>query len=257
MSEEYSDFTLHIKKKLGVDLGLYKETQMKRRITSLRNKRGYANFHTYGLAMDKDQLLLQEFVDRLTINVSEFYRNPKRWHVLQQKILPMLVQHTKEITIWSAACSTGEEPYSLAMVLREYFPNHAFKIIATDIDEQVLAKAKQGVYREQALKGLPNELKAKYFTAQHGLYHVDRKLKKMIEFRKHNLLADRYPNKVDLIVCRNVLIYFTDGAKETIYTNFSESLVDHGVLFVGSTEQIFTPQTYNFSLIDTFFYQKN
>ncbi|WP_404452847.1 protein-glutamate O-methyltransferase CheR [Virgibacillus necropolis] len=256
MSEEYNEFILQIKRKLGVDLSLYKETQMKRRITSLRDRRGYTNFHTYGVAMNKDHLLLQEFVDRLTINVSEFYRNPKRWHILQSKILPLLFQGTEEITIWSAACSTGEEPYSLAMVLTEYFPNHTFKIIATDIDEQALAKAKQGIYQEQALKDLPTELKNKYFTVHHDLYHIDPKLKRMILFKKHNLLADRFPNKVNLIVCRNVLIYFTDTAKEIIYSNFSKSLVENGVLFVGSTEQIFTPQTHNLSLIDTFFYQK-
>lgn len=257
MAEEYHEFTLYVKRKLGIDLGLYKETQMKRRITSLRDKRGFSNFHTYGLELDKDVLLLQEFVDKLTINVSEFYRNPKRWQILQQKIVPLLFQNTKEITIWSAACSTGEESYSLAMVLTEYFPNNKFKIIATDIDEQALAKAKQGIYQEQALKDLPTQLKNKYFTGQLGLYHVDPKLKNMIQFKKHNLLADRYPSKVDLIVCRNVLIYFTEGAKEIIYSNFSQSLVDRGVLFVGSTEQIFTPQTYNLKLIDTFFYQKN
>lgn len=256
MSEEYSEFITHIKQKLGIDLGLYKETQMKRRITSLRNKRGYTNFRSYGQAMNEDNILLQEFIDRLTINVSEFYRNPKRWDNLQNKILPMLFQHKKEITIWSAACSTGEEPYSLAMVLTAFFPNHSFKIIATDIDEQALAKAEQGIYQEQALKDLPVELKSKYFSVHHGLYHIDSKLKKKILFKRHNLLADRYPNKVDLIVCRNVLIYFTDTAKETIYSNFSKSLEDHGVLFVGSTEQIFTPQSYNLSLIDTFFYQK-
>lgn len=99
MSEEYSEFITHIKQKLGIDLGLYKETQMKRRITSLRNKRGYTNFRSYGQAMNEDNILLQEFIDRLTINVSEFYRNPKRWDNLQNKILPMLFQHKKEITI--------------------------------------------------------------------------------------------------------------------------------------------------------------
>lgn len=257
MAEEYSEFILHIKRKLGIDLSLYKEKQMKRRVTSLRNKRGYSNFHTYGLAMDQDQPLLQEFVDRLTINVSEFYRNPKRWQVLQQKILPMLFEQTKEIKIWSAACSTGEEAYSLAMMVLEYFPKLSCKIIATDIDDQALVQARQGIYQEQALKELPTGLKNKYFTVQHGLYHVNPELKKIIQFKKHNLLADQYPNKVDLIVCRNVLIYFTDGAKETIYANFSKALLNSGVLFVGSTEQIFTPQTFNLLLIDTFFYQKN
>lgn len=256
MLDGYNEFTTDVKKKLGIDLASYKETQMKRRITSLRNKRGFSSFSSYSMAMDNDQFLLQEFVDRITINVSEFYRNPKRWQILQQKIIPLLFNNKKEITIWSAACSTGEEPYSLALILTEYFPKHSFKIIATDIDELALEKAEQGIYQGQALKDLPNGLQKKYFSNLEGRYHVDPKLKKMIQFKKHNLLADQYPNKVDLIVCRNVLIYFTETAKKIIYTNFGKSLVDHGVLFVGSTEQIFTPQIYDLSLIDTFFYQK-
>ncbi|WP_430785552.1 CheR family methyltransferase [Virgibacillus flavescens] len=256
MSEDYSSFIPYIKVKLGIDLALYKETQMKRRITSLRTKRGYNSFDSYASALEKDQELLQEFVERITINVSEFYRNPKRWQVLQNNILPLIFTNKKEITIWSAACSTGEEPYSLAILLTEHFPKQTFKIIATDIDELVLAKAQQGVYQEQALKDLPPELKEKYFTVKHGLYYVDPKLKKTIQFKKHNLLADRYPANINLVVCRNVLIYFTDNAKSLIYTNFSKALADKGILFVGSTEQIFTPQTYNLSLVDTFFYQK-
>lgn len=257
MSIEYSDFIKYIKRKLGIDLFLYKETQMKRRITSLREKRGFTDFNSYSMALDKDNLLLQELIDRITINVSEFYRNPKRWEVLKNKVLPILFDDNREITIWSAACSTGEEPYSLAMMLSEYFPDYRFKIIATDIDEQALAKAKQGIYQEQALKDLPTELKNKYFRVEHKLYYIDPKLKEMIQFKKHNLLADPYPTKINLIVCRNVLIYFTDNAKAIIYSNFSKALVDKGILFVGSTEQIFTPQTYNLSLVDTFFYQKN
>ncbi|MFZ3578165.1 CheR family methyltransferase [Virgibacillus sp. DJP39] len=257
MPERYSEFIIHIKRKLGIDLGLYKETQMKRRIISLRNKRGYTNFESYGAAMDHDPILLQEFIDRLTINVSEFYRNPKRWDVLCNEILPSLLQGTREINIWSAACSTGEEAYTLAMLAAEFFPKHSVKITATDIDEQALAKAKQGIYQVQALKDLPAKLKDKYFSVNHGLYHVDSDLKKMIHFKKHNLLADKYPSNMDLIVCRNVLIYFTDNAKEIIYNNFSKSLKGKGVLFVGSTEQIFTPKIYDLELLDTFFYQKS
>lgn len=253
---DYIDFISRIKAKLGIDLNLYKETQMKRRITTLRNKRGFPNFPSYFNALDSDEILLKEFIDRLTINVSEFYRNPKRWDVLQKTVLPLLIRQKKELRIWSAACSTGEEPYSLAMMLKEYFPQITFQIQATDIDEGVLKRAQQGVYQEQALKALPPSMRKKYFTEQLGLYTIDDALKSEIIFRKHNLLADSYPRNIDLVLCRNVLIYFTDEAKEIIYQNFSKALHSNGVLFVGSTEQIFSPSKYDLGLMETFFYQK-
>ncbi|WP_315969503.1 CheR family methyltransferase [Oceanobacillus massiliensis] len=256
MIDDYIEFTKKVKQKLGIDLQLYKETQMKRRLTTLRNKRGFPSFIIYFDALCNDEMLLKEFTDRLTINVSEFYRNPRRWDVLKDRILPMLLQNNGRLSIWSAACSTGEEPYSLALMIKEHFPAAAVQILATDIDELVLSKAQQGVYTEQALKELPNPLRKKYFTKTGSLYKIDDALKKDITFKKHNLLADRYPVHVDLIVCRNVLIYFTDKAKEAIYQNFSNALKTNGVLFVGSTEQIFNPNQFALNLADTFFYQK-
>ena len=103
---------------------------------------------------------------------------------------------------------------------------------------------------------MPRQLIQKYFTKSEDLYTIQPSLKNRITFKKHNLLADRYPMNIDLIVCRNVLIYFTDEAKEQIYQGFNQSLREGGVLFVGSTEQIFTPEKYNLKLLDTFFYQK-
>src|SRR5699024_1931959 len=256
MVNEYSLFKNRIYEKLGIDLNLYKEAQMKRRLTSLRDKRGFTNFSDYYNQLDSDPELLSEFVDRITINVSEFYRNPKRWEVLQQTIFPKLLRDKRSITIWSAACSTGEEPYSLALMLTEHFPDIHTRILATDIDEKVLQAAKQGIYQERALKDLPASLKHKYFTTRDGLYHLNEDIKQMITFKKHNLLSDPYPNQVDLIVCRNVLIYFTDQAKESIYHKFSRALTNRGILFVGSTEQIFSPNQYGLSVVDTFFYEK-
>lgn len=255
LDRDYFNFMAKIKNKLGIDLQLYKETQMKRRLTSLRNKRGFTDFATYYHALDQDKVLLKEFIDRLTINVSEFYRNPKRWEVLQHSVLPALV-NKRPFHIWSAACSTGEEPYSIAVMLSEYFPNAMYRILATDIDETALNKAKQAIYPEQALKDMPKNLINKYFIQQHNLYHVSEEIKQQVNFQKHNLLADAYPKNLDLIICRNVLIYFTDEAKEKIYRYFSQALNTNGVLFVGSTEQIFNPEKYGLQLLDTFFYQK-
>lgn len=217
MNDDYIQFIQLVNKKLGIDLNLYKETQMKRRITTLRNKRGFSNYVSYFEGFSKDREMLHEFTDRLTINVSEFYRNPKRWEVLSEKIVPILLKNNNRLSIWSAACSTGEEPYSLAIMLKEKFPAIHFQLLATDIDENALAKAKQGIYQEQALKDLPVPFKNKYFEKTGSLFKIDETLKKNITFKKHNLLADRYPTNIDLIVCRNVLIYFTEEAKAKIY----------------------------------------
>lgn len=257
MAENYNDFIIQIKTKLNIDLGLYKEAQMKRRITSLRDKRGFKTFSEYYQALNGDADLLEEFVDRMTINVSEFYRNPKRWEVLQDKIFPFLLTEKKKLKIWSAACSTGEEPHSIAIMMKEHFPSIQVEIIATDLDDKVLARAKEGQYKEQALKDLPKQFKEKYFKETNGIFQVDKALQRSITFKKHNLLVDKYPQNVDLIVCRNVLIYFTDEAKDMIYQNFSDALIKDGILFVGSTEQIFNPNKYNYEVFDTFFYKKN
>ncbi|GGA61330.1 CheR family methyltransferase [Ornithinibacillus halotolerans] len=257
MRDDYKEFTEKVYLKLGIDLQQYKEAQMKRRLTTLRDKRGYSNFTSYFHAISKDTDLLNEFLDRITINVSEFYRNPKRWETLQNIVLPALTKNKKHITIWSAACSTGEEPYSIAIMLNEYFPDVKATILATDIDEIVLEKARKGVYHEQSLKDLPHNLKKKYFKQVGTFQAIDANIKRKITFRKHNLLEDTYPSNIDLIICRNVLIYFTDVAKETIYQQFSTSLLPDGILFVGSTEQIFSPSKYNLKLLETFFYQKN
>lgn len=254
--DDYNLLIDKVKKELGIDLRLYKETQMKRRLTTLRDKRGFRDFSSYFDKLLEDKEMLHEFTDRITINVSEFYRNPKRWEVLQQKIMGELIGKGKKLSIWSAACSTGEEPYSLAIMLQSHFPDVPFEILATDLDENALSRAKQGVYAEQALRELPKGYKQSYFSQMETLFKVDDSLKEHITFKRHNLLSDKYPGNFDLIVCRNVLIYFTDEAKEQIYSKFSSSLKVGGMLFVGGTEQIFHPNKYDFQLADTFFYRR-
>lgn len=220
-------------------------------------KRGFkASFKDFAAALEKDQALLNETLDRMTINVSEFYRNYKRWEVLETAILP-LIKNGKPLKIWSAACSTGEEPYTLAMLLDQQKSLPGFQILATDIDEKALEKAKKGVYQERSLQEVPSSVKDRYFTQNaNRSYEVKAEIKKNITFKKHNLLADRYEQDFDLIVCRNVFIYFTESAKEELYLKMAHSLKKNGVLFVGSTEQIFNPEKFGLAPADTFFYQK-
>ncbi|MDQ0257476.1 chemotaxis protein methyltransferase CheR [Evansella vedderi] len=251
---DYWGFVESIKRKTGIDLSLYKEAQMKRRLTSLRDKRGFHSFEHYFKALMGDKRLLDEFLDRMTINVSEFFRNPGRWEVLDKKILPKLMENNKKLKIWSAACSTGEEPYTLAMLLKK--KQQAADILATDLDEMILKRAKHGYYSERSLKGVPKEILQVNFTKDELGFQIKAELKKDIRFIKHNLLSESFEKGFDLIVCRNVMIYFTEEAKEVIYRKFSASLKTNGILFVGSTEQIFNPKKYKLVTEDTFFYRK-
>nr|WP_309100743.1 protein-glutamate O-methyltransferase CheR [Fredinandcohnia onubensis] len=256
MNTDYITFTQQIKRKTGIDLRLYKEAQMLRRLTSLYEKRGFASFVDYYKGIEKDKELFHEFLDRMTINVSEFYRNAKRWEILEKKILPKLIEKNRNLKVWSAACSAGEEPYTLAMILSKFLPLQKVSILATDIDENILARAKLGVYSERALQELPNDMKNHFFSQNDTFFHIKPEIKKTVTFRKQNLLADPFDAEFDLIVCRNVLIYFTEEAKDMVYKKFSNALKSNGILFVGSTEQIFNPGSYNLETEDTFFYRK-
>ena len=254
--EDFNLFIAYIKRKTAIDLSQYKEVQMKRRLTTLRQKRGFVNFAEYSKALDKDPLLFDEFLDRMTINVSEFYRNPARWEVLEQRFLPDLLKKQTKLKVWSAACSTGEEPYTLAMILSQLGALGNTELLATDLDMGVLKKAKEGVYVERSLRDVPEICKKQYFKEQDGQFLVDERLKKAIIFKQQNLLYDRFDSGFDLIVCRNVMIYFTEDAKQQLYAKFSEALKPGGLLFVGSTEQIFSPAQFSFETADTFFYRK-
>ncbi|MNB72308.1 Chemotaxis protein methyltransferase Cher2 [compost metagenome] len=253
---DYIGFIQSVNKSTGIDLSQYKEAQMKRRLTTLRTKNGYRTFADFYSAMMKDKELFYEFLDRMTINVSEFWRNPNRWEVLRDVILPELLTRSKRLKLWSAACSTGEEPYTLATILADKKILTDCSIVASDIDDGALAKAKQGLYLERSLKDVPRDVVSRYFTPQGAMYEISDTFKKNIDFRKQNLLLDKFDTGFDLIICRNVMIYFTEEAKDKLYHKFSASLRPGGYLFVGSTEQIFTPGKYGFESTETFFYRK-
>ena len=175
---------------------------------------------------------------------------------LEKQILVPMLQKKHSLKIWSAACSTGEEPYTIAMILAQFLPLKSIRILATDIDETVLKKARKGVYGERELQELPLHMKTKYFTYREGLYYISEDIKNTVVFKKHDLLQDPFQSNYDLIVCRNVLIYFTDVAKHALYEKMSQSLKKGGVLFVGSTEQIFNTSSYGLTCSRPFFYRK-
>ena len=253
----YEEFKKDIFALTKIDLNAYKEKQMKRRIDTLITKNSIDSYKNYVALIKKDSEKFEQFVNFLTINVSEFYRNPEQWQILDKEVFPTLIQKFgKNLKIWSAACSTGDEPYSLVMALSKHMPLNQIKIIATDIDKQVLDKARMGLYNEKSIASVPEEFKKKYFKKIGTSYQISDEIKRQVEFKEHNLLKDAYPSGCHLIVCRNVLIYFTEEAKDEIYKKFNGALNREGILFIGSTEQIMNYKELNYQRKQSFFFEK-
>ncbi len=257
MLDNYDKFKSNVLTLTKIDLNCYKEKQMKRRIDTLIGKTKAKTYDEYVSLLKTDKAVLEQFVNFLTINVSEFYRNPDQWRILDTKVFPELIsKFGKSLKIWSAACSTGDEPYSLVMALSKHIPLNQIRILATDIDKQVLEKARVGLYNNKSIANVPEDLKKKYFTKIGDSYQISDEIKKRVEFKEHNLLRDPYPSGYDMIVCRNVVIYFTDDAKQEIYTKFNQALKKDGILFIGSTEQIMNYKELNYERSSSFFFIK-
>lgn len=257
MAYDYEYFKREILALTTIDLDCYKEKQMKRRIDTLITKHKIEGYDKYVSKLKTDKELFDEFVSYITINVSEFYRNPEQWKLIESDVFPELIKKFgKNLKIWSAACSTGDEPYSLVMALSRHVPLSNIKIYATDLDKQIIAKAKVGVYNEKSIASVPDDFKKKYFTKVGPSYKIADEIKERVEFHEHNLLKDTYPKDYNLIVCRNVLIYFTEEAKEEVFRKFNRSLAPGGVLFIGSTEQIVNYKEIGYDRKNSFFYEK-
>ena len=257
MTYDYEYLKREVLALTAIDLNCYKEKQMKRRIDTLITKNRIVGYDKYVQGLKTDKALFEEFVNYITINVSEFYRNPDQWKLMDEQVFPELIEKFgNNLKIWSAACSTGDEPYSLVMALSRHLPLNNIKIFATDLDKQVIAKAKVGLYSEKSIVSVPADLKKKYFTQVGPSYKISDEIKARVEFKEHNLLRDTYPTDCHLIVCRNVLIYFTEEAKEEVFRKYYKSLAKGGVLFIGSTEQIINYKEIGYERKNSFFYQK-
>lgn len=255
--DKYVWFVGKFRELTGIDLSAYKRAQMERRINNFMQTQGVYSYEQFVRVLAENSSLREKFIDHLTINVSEFFRNPAQWTILQEEIIPALLKRGEgKIRAWSAGCSTGEEAYTLAMVLLQKAPQNFERILATDIDPRVLEKARQGVYSAKSVAGVPPHLLKKYFICRGEFYEANEELKRQIIFKQHDLLRDPFPHRCDLILCRNVVIYFTEDAKISLYQRFSNTLTKGGILFIGSTEQIFQARELGLKPVATFFYQK-
>ncbi len=255
--KDWELFKKKLNDRTGIDLQLYKEPQMKRRISNLVTRAEEKSFTAYFDKVSKNKNDFAEFIEYLTINVSEFFRNPDKFSKIEKEVIPYLLKRSQKLNIWSAGCSIGAEPYSLSIIMKEKTPNVRHRILASDLDVDILAKARRGVYTENELKSIDPARKAKYFTQMpDNQYAVKPEIKAAVEFKRHNLLKDKFEKGFDLILCRNVVIYFTDEAKDKLYANFFDSLKPGGMLFVGATEAILNYRKLGYTSFQPFFYQK-
>jgi chemotaxis protein methyltransferase CheR len=235
----YAYFLRTVRRLTGVDLACYRQGQLRRRLDALVQRVGVGTFTAYARLLERDPARLQEFRDYFTINVSEFFRDPDRFRYLEQQVLPALLAARPSLRVWSAGCANGAEPYSVAILLRELAPRGAHRIVATDVDRTVLDRARAGSsYVPADLRAVTPERLARWFTpaADGHTYAVRSELKALVGFREHNLLEAAPGQGYDLILCRNVVIYFTDDAKAGLYQRFVDALRPGGALFVGGTE---------------------
>lgn len=250
-------FRRALERAIGVPLGQYKEPQMKRRLASIMTRRGLDGWPAFEKAIAADHKLLGDVRDTLTINVSEFFRQADRFQELQAKWLPALIRERKQLKIWSAGCSIGCEPYTLAMILNELDPRGSHSILATDVDMPILARAREGNgYLPSEVRAVPPALLKKYFTPEGETFRVTDEIRRKVNFRRHDLLSDPYPTDLDMILCRNVVIYFTDEAKQHIYKGFAKALRPSGLLFIGGSEMIMRSGEIGFRTAGTSMYQR-
>ena len=253
---DFIEFHKWVYKEFHIDLNAYKSEQLNRRITSLMSRVGIETLEEYKKLLIQKEEEKQRFLDFITINVTEFFRNPELFKDLEKTLKEYIVKSNK-IKVWSAACSIGCEPYSLAIILNEINQRGSNSIIATDIDRTILKRAKDGEYALSEMKNIKDEYIKKYFiNIIEDKFRVDNKLKSMISFKQHDLILDKYEKDFDLIICRNVIIYFKNEVKKDIFKKFSESLKKDGLLFVGATESIYNYKEYGLEKVSTFIYKK-
>jgi chemotaxis protein methyltransferase CheR len=253
---DYESFVRQVYQKSGIDLNLYKSQQMYRRLWGMVERANLQSFTDYFALINRDSSEWAAFLDRMTINVSELFRNPEKWEEMRLKVLPGLLKRGKPLRIWSAGCSIGAEPYTLAMLLDDLKPGVRHYLLATDIDQKILERARQGVFTANDIRSVPASYRSRYLRAAGCDFEVIPELRQRVTFRKHNLLADPFEKEFDLIVCRNVVIYFTEEAKDRLFERFHASLAPGGVLFVGGTERIFNYREIGFESRIPFFYER-
>lgn len=247
--EEFNKFSRFVFDNFGINLTEAKRGLVSGRLHSVLKKHGFSSFTQYYEQMrsDKNGLLLSELINRISTNFTYFYRESDHFELLKKKIFPAFEKEItqKDLRIWCAGCSSGEEPYTLVMLMLEFFkqnyPKWKAGILATDISQDALNFAKKAVYPSDRVKMLPKEWLKRYFKELPGnQFHVKEQVQKEVHLRRLNLMNKTYPfkSKFHIIFCRNVMIYFDQETKNALIDRFVESLLPGGYLFIGHSETI-------------------
>ena len=239
---------------LGIDLDQYRPAQMWRRVNGFATSRGLVDADALLIACKDRPDLLAELRDMLTINVSEFFRDPAAWQRLGQRIADQAAGRPG-FRAWSAGCSVGFEPYSLAMLATEVAPNALIRIVASDIDRTALDVGRAGRFDLSRAPGVSPARRDRFMVPDGSKWIFRPEVRAMIAFRQHDLLDQPTAVKTyDLVLCRNVVIYFTDGAKTAVHRRLVEALKPGGLLFVGATEAILQPRRFGLRVDGPGFY---
>jgi two-component system CheB/CheR fusion protein len=239
----------YLKNSRSFDFTEYKRASLMRRVNKRMNEVGIDEYEEYQDYLEVHPQEFTELFNTVLINVTSFYRDPEAWDYLAKEIMPHILEAktpTSTVRLWSAGCASGEEAYSLAILLAEALgvetSRRQVKIYATDVDEDDLERARRGIYNEKAIEGLPEDLLKRYFNAtdNNGNYVFRQDLRRTLVFGRHDLMQDAPISRLDLLVCRNTLIYFNREAQERIIGRFHFALKDSGYLFLGRAETMLT-----------------
>jgi len=242
----------------GLDFRDYRPTTMSRRVTRRLRARNVESYEAYARVLDQDPAEYAKLLDDLTINVTEFFRDAEAVKALEDFVLPALIQRgaasQRRLRIWSAGCAIGAEPYSIAMLLRELLAPDADRwdvtILATDIDAAALERAEAAVYDDKALANVDAVRRDKHFEAVDGGLRVRPEVGRWVRFARHDFVGDPpYPD-IDLVVCRNVMIYFTESLQLRALTSFHEAVREDGYLLLGKSEAVRIEMVRRFACID-------
>lgn len=261
--EEFNRLVSFMRNNYGINL-IKKRVLIEGRLSHILQQKGFTDYTTYlnNVFNDKSGKEMSTLINKLTTNHTYFLREPEHFEYMKQVVLPHIEATVKDrdARIWCAASSTGEEPYTMAMVIDEYFgtrkKNWDLRILATDISTDVLAKARIGIYSGESVSTLPAIWRTKYFT-KHGddSYRISDDIRKEVVFKQFNLMDDIITKKpFDLISCRNVMIYFEGDTKNSLVKRFYDVTKDKGYLFIGHAESI--PRNYYYTYIKPAIYQK-
>ncbi len=242
-----------LKERSGLALSPDKTYLLESRLGPLAQRRGMSGIDDLVKAIRaaRDGPLMQDVVEAMTTNESFFFRDTKPFERFREGVLPALLEaraDKKRLRIWCAAASSGQEPYSIAMLLREEaakLGSYRVEIVATDIDTEVLEKAKTGVYTQfEVQRGLPVQMLVKYFSKDGDMWQIDSAVRGMVDFRKHNLLDDASRlGAFDVVFCRNVLIYFDRPLKTEVLGRIAQLMPADGYLFLGGAETVIGLET--------------